>query len=123
MTAVLAGVRAELYDDGKLTMNALQPGTRMKSQACATEVIVVRTGAGGVELNCGGHPMLTLAESAPAIVDGAPELMTGSALGKRYSAETDASFEVLVTKAGTGTLSDGPTPLVIKQAKPLPASD
>jgi hypothetical protein len=30
---------------------------------------------------------------------------------------------VLVTKAGKGTLSVGETPLVIKEAKPLPASD
>ena len=31
--------------------------------------------------------------------------------------------EVLVTKAGAGSLSVGTTPLAIKEAKPLPASD
>jgi hypothetical protein len=42
-------------------------------------------------------------------------------MGKRYV--DDAGAEVLVTKAGTGTLSIGTVPLVIKEAKPLPASD
>jgi hypothetical protein len=30
---------------------------------------------------------------------------------------------VLVTKAGAGSLSVGSTPLALKEAKPLPASD
>ncbi len=42
-------------------------------------------------------------------------------MGKRYVDENGA--EVLVTKAGKGTLSVGSTPLTIKEAKPLPASD
>ncbi len=42
-------------------------------------------------------------------------------MGKRYVDETGA--EVLVTKAGAGTLSIGSTALNLKEAKPLPASD
>ena len=42
-------------------------------------------------------------------------------MGKRYVDEGGA--EVLVTKAGAGTLSVGTTPLSLKEAKPLPASD
>jgi len=42
-------------------------------------------------------------------------------MGKRYVDEGGA--EVLVTKAGVGTLSIGGTPLSLKEAKPLPASD
>jgi hypothetical protein len=42
-------------------------------------------------------------------------------MGKRYVDETGA--EVLVTKAGAGTLSVGETALSLKEAKPLPASD
>jgi hypothetical protein len=42
-------------------------------------------------------------------------------MGKRYVDGSDA--EVLVTKAGAGSLSVGTTVLVIKEAKPLPASD
>jgi hypothetical protein len=45
----------------------------------------------------------------------------GTAMGKRYVDESGA--EVLVTKAGAGSLSIGNTPLVLKEAKPLPASD
>ena len=42
-------------------------------------------------------------------------------MGKRYV--DDGGAEVLVTKAGAGTLSVGSTPLSLKEAKPLPASD
>ncbi|EUA30718.1 hypothetical protein I553_4975 [Mycobacterium xenopi 4042] len=42
-------------------------------------------------------------------------------MGKRYVDQSGA--EILVTKAGAGTLSIGQTPLTIKEAKPLPASD
>ncbi len=49
-------------------------------------------------------------------------LSDGNLMGKRYVDDTGA--EVLVTKAGAGTLSIGTTPpLSIKEAKPLPASD
>jgi hypothetical protein len=48
-------------------------------------------------------------------------LADGNLMGKRYVDENGA--EVLVTKAGKGTLSVGTTPLTIKEAKPLPASD
>ena len=42
-------------------------------------------------------------------------------MGKRYVDETGG--EVLVTKAGAGTLTVGLTPMKLKEAKPLPASD
>ena len=42
-------------------------------------------------------------------------------MGKRYVAE--GGVEVLVTKAGAGSLSLGRTALALKEAKPLPASD
>ena len=45
----------------------------------------------------------------------------GTLMGKRY-VDADGS-EILVTKAGKGTLSIGSTPLQVKEAKPLPASD
>lgn len=46
----------------------------------------------------------------------------GAQLGKRYT-DTDGSLEVLCTRAGTGALALGGTPLGQKAAKPLPASD
>ncbi len=48
-------------------------------------------------------------------------LADGNLMGKRYV--DDGGAEVLVTKAGKGTLSIGATPLALKEAKPLPASD
>lgn len=50
-----------------------------------------------------------------------PALADGNQMGKRYVDDTGA--EVLVTKAGAGTLTIGDTPLSLKEAKPLPASD
>jgi len=50
-----------------------------------------------------------------------PKLAGGTIMGKRYV--HDSGAEVLVTKAGVGTLSVGTTPLEQKVAKPLPASD
>jgi hypothetical protein len=50
-----------------------------------------------------------------------PKFADGNVMGKRYVDESGA--EVLVTKAGAGTLSIGDVPLSIKEAKPLPASD
>ena len=51
----------------------------------------------------------------------APAHAGGTLLGKRYT--DDGALEVLCTKAGEGSLSIGDTPLVLKEAKPLPASD
>lgn len=99
------------------------PGSRLRSQVCPAEVVVVRAGTGVVELTCGGVPMVPLGTDPGAAVSPAPELMTGAAIGKRYVAPRDETFEVLVTKPGDGTLADKNEPLLIKAAKPLPASD
>ena len=48
-------------------------------------------------------------------------LLGGSLMGRRYVDTTGA--EVLVTKAGAGTLSVGSVPLTIKEAEPLLAGD
>ena len=99
----------------------IKNGTRLQSQVCNTQVIVVRAAQSLDELRCGGQPMLTLDAERPA--DGSPDpaFADGTAMGKRYVDEGGA--EVLVTKAGAGSLSVGPTALALKEAKPLPASD
>lgn len=101
----------------------IRTGARLRSQVCATEVIVVRPPADGVDLTCGGHPMIALDAEAAAGLASEPELSGGALLGKRYTLAADDTFEVLVTKPGTGTLGDGAVPLVLKEAKALPASD
>ena len=98
----------------------LKNGSRLKSQVCDTQIIVVKSGPGLDDLRCGGVPMVGL----DAGTDGDapdPNLSGGSLMGKRYVDGSGA--EVLVTKAGAGTLSTGGTPLSLKEAKPLPASD
>ncbi|QLL09114.1 hypothetical protein [Mycobacterium vicinigordonae] len=100
----------------------IQNGTRLQSQVCDTQVIVVRSDECLDDLRCGGHPMVPLGAAAP--VTGAtldPSLAGGTVMGKRYVGQGDA--EVLVTKAGAGTLSVGTAVLSVKAAKPLPASD
>ncbi len=99
----------------------LKAGTRLRSATDACEVVVVKAPAETVDLRCGGHAMLPIdAEGAPASIE--PGFDQGTQLGKRYS-DDELGLEVLCTKAGEGSLSVGETPLVVKGAKPLPASD
>ncbi|MDT5019280.1 MAG: hypothetical protein QOD39_5440 [Mycobacterium sp.] len=99
----------------------IKNGTRLQSQVCDTQVIVVRSADSLDDLRAGGVPMVPLdaEKAADATIDAA--FSDGNAMGKRYVDETGA--EVLVTKAGAGTLSIGETALSLKEAKPLPASD
>jgi hypothetical protein len=99
----------------------LKPGTRLRSQVCATEVIVVKAPAGDVDLACGGAPMVPI-DAAPGTGSVADGHRGGTLLGKRYADEA-AGLEVLCTKGGEGALSVGSTPLPVKEAKPLPSSD
>ncbi len=95
-------------------------GTRLQSQVDDTQVIVVKSADSLDDLRCGGTAMIALdAEKSPADID--PKFSDGTVMGKRYVDEGGA--ELLVTKAGQGTLTVGETPLSLKEAKPLPASD
>ena len=99
----------------------IKNGTRLQSQVCDTQVIVVRSADSLDDLRAGGVPMVALdaEKAADATMD--PAFSEGNVMGKRYVDENGA--EVLVTKAGAGTLSVGSTALNLKEAKPLPASD
>jgi hypothetical protein len=99
----------------------IKTGTRLQSQVCDTQVIVVRSTDSLDDLRAGGVPMIPLDAEKSAGVDIDPKFADGNAMGKRYV--DDSGAEVLVTKAGAGTLSVGDTPLEQKAAKPLPASD
>jgi hypothetical protein len=96
----------------------MKPGTRLKSAACDTEVMVIRCGEGSIE--CGGAPMgeAKPAEAAALSADHA----NGTLMGKRY-VDADGKFELLCVKPGKGSLSVDGVALVTKDAKPLPASD
>lgn len=100
--------------------SVLRPGTQLASTVCATRVVVVRAPeAGEPEIACGGSPMVaaTTAKQAPA---GQGEPVT--LVGKRY-VNADETIELLCTSSGTGELSCDGTPMTLKAAKPLPASD
>jgi hypothetical protein len=99
----------------------IKNGTRLQSQVCDTQVIVVRSGDSLDDLRAGGAPMVPLDQEPTAGLTLDPALSAGNLMGKRYVDENGA--EVLVTKAGKGTLSVGTTALSVKEAKPLPASD
>ncbi|MCF2525982.1 hypothetical protein [Yinghuangia soli] len=105
------------------TRAPIRTGARLRSQVCTAEVIVVRPPAAAVDLTCGGLPMLGIDAEPPGGLAPEPDLAGGALLGKRYTLAADETFEILVTKAGTGTLADGREPLVVKEAKALPASD
>ncbi|BCO38180.1 hypothetical protein BMW24_009395 [Mycobacterium heckeshornense] len=97
----------------------IKNGTRLASQVCDTQVIVVRTADSLDDLRCGGAPMVPIGAERSGELD--PAFADGNVMGKRYVDDNGA--EVLVTKAGAGTLTIGETPLHLKEAKPLPASD
>ena len=99
----------------------IKNGSRLQSQVCDTQVIVVRSSDSLDDLRAGGAPMVAVGGDVDASLSLDPALSDGNLMGKRYV--DDAGAEVLVTKAGAGTLSVGSTPLTIKEAKPLPASD
>jgi hypothetical protein len=99
----------------------IKNGTRLQSQVCDTQVIVVRTADSLDDLRAGGAGMVPIGTETAGDATLDPAFSEGNAMGKRYVDETGA--EVLVTKAGAGTLSVGATALALKEAKPLPASD
>lgn len=99
----------------------IKNGSRLQSQVCDTQVIVVRTAESLDDLRVGGAPAVPIGDEVTAGLTLDAALSEGNQMGKRYV--DDGGAEVLVTKAGKGTLSVGDTPLTIKEAKPLPASD
>ncbi|MGK2909283.1 MAG: hypothetical protein ACSLE1_05740 [Sphingobium sp.] len=96
----------------------MKPGTRLKSAVCDTEVMIIRLGEGVIE--CGGTPMAEAKPETPGVL--AADQASGTLMGKRY-VDADGTFELLCVKAGKGSLSVDGAALIVKDAKPLPASD
>ncbi|WIM89721.1 hypothetical protein PT015_09990 [Candidatus Mycobacterium wuenschmannii] len=99
----------------------MKSGTRLQSQVCDTQVIVVKAANDLTDLWCGGTAMITLDADVDPTATLDPRLAEGTVMGKRWF--DAAGSEVLVTKPGAGTLTLGDVPLSVKDAKPLPASD
>lgn len=94
---------------------SLTAGARLKTTTSALEVVVVTAPTTDDDLLADGEPMST--DAAPG-----PAGDATYAIGKRY-VEDASGIEVLVVKPGPGPLTIGGNELVIKEAKPLPASD
>lgn len=99
----------------------LKVGEKLRSTACTTEMIVVRAPGADVDLRCGGHAVVPASDTATKNELSA-DASGGTQTGKRY-ADDGVGIEILVTKAGQGSLSIGSAPLELKQAKALPSSD
>jgi hypothetical protein len=99
----------------------LKVGQTLHSVVDATTVIVVKASDQDLTLTCGGAEMSDAKVEAPTGTPAA-DAQAGTQLGKRYTDDA-LGLEVLCTKAGTGTLAANGTPLPLKDAKPLPASD
>lgn len=99
----------------------LKPGSRWASAVDDTEVIVVKAGAEGITLECGGHPMVPGGSEKPAGLTMDPSFSDGTQVGKRF--EHESGLEVLCTKGGAGSLAVDGAVLPLKESKPLPSSD
>lgn len=99
----------------------LKAGSRYRSTTCTGEFVVVKAPADDTDLRCGGEPVVSIDE-APGTGSPAAGFNEGTLVGKRYTDESE-TLEVLITKAGAGSLSIGDTALAVKGAKPLPSSD
>ncbi|APZ98221.1 hypothetical protein BWQ93_06825 [Sphingopyxis sp. QXT-31] len=100
----------------------LKPGSRWKSAVCDAQLVVVRPPSVAGELQCGGAPVLPIDDAAAPSGDVSADFAEGVMIGKRYTDEA-SGIEVLGAKAGKGSLAFNGTPMTIKGAKPLPASD
>jgi hypothetical protein len=96
----------------------MKPGTKLKSGVCDTEVMVIKSKGGTIQ--CGGSPMAEAKPATPGELH--PDHSNGSLMGKRY-VDPNGDYELLVTKAGKGSLAVDGVALTTKDAKPLPASD
>jgi hypothetical protein len=99
----------------------LKVGQRWRSAGSPVEVIVIRAGAGEVNLTCGGEPMAPAAGAAAAPPGSAAD-GPQTQLGKRYTTAA-GDLELLCVKGGAGELAADGVPLTVKEAKSLPASD
>ena len=107
--------------DPPVAATPLRPGDQLASAVCAARVVVVRAPAGVRPLiACGGEPMVP-ASGAPRASSAKSE-EPGTLIGKRY-VNADETLELLCVSSGSGALSCDGTPMIVKAAKPLPASD
>jgi hypothetical protein len=111
----------ETYTNG-VNARLLKAGARLKSAVCDTQIMVLRIPPEPLDLRCGGHPMLLMADPEPGGAAMDPTFEGPTLTGKRYTNDGE-TMEFLCTKGGAGALSVNGAALVVKQAKQLPSSD
>lgn len=99
----------------------MRPGQTIRSAVSDVQVVVVKAPSTEVDVACGGVPMRGGEDAAPAATPDGP-LAEGPALGKRY-VDDETGLELLCSRPGDGALTVEGRVLVVKGAKPLPASD
>lgn len=97
----------------------LRPGLKLFSTVSDAQMVVVKAPAEPVEIACGGQPM---SDAEPGEIAAGDNLGEGPQMGKRY-ADEEVGIELLCTRPGAGAITVNGTPLELKGAKPLPASD
>lgn len=100
----------------------LKPGARLFSAVCTTEMIAVKAPAGDCALTIGGASPLSAAADRVAGGTAVEGHDGGVKMGKRYI-DNDDTIELLCTKQGAGVPALNGELLILKEAKPLPASD
>jgi hypothetical protein len=109
--------------EGNLVSTPLSAGTRLRSAVCDTQVVVIRVDDTAAVVECGGVPMVPVADAVDT-ASAAPRagFDGGTKIGKRYGSTEDV-VELLCTKPGAGSLSVNGSLLALRETKPLPASD
>ena len=79
----------------------MKPGSKLKSAACDTEVMVIK--AADIVVTCGGAPMAADRPAERVSID--PAFSAGTRLGKRYI-DAAGTVEFLCVKPGQGSLGD-----------------
>ncbi|WP_174273145.1 hypothetical protein [Sphingomonas bacterium] len=97
----------------------MKAGGKLKSAVDDTEVMVIKAPAAGA-VSCGGLPMVDERSGEKGAID--PAFSEGTKMGKRYT-DAAGTIELLCIKPGQGSLALDGTPLLLKDAKPLPSSD
>ena len=100
----------------------IKNGTRLQSQVCDTQVIVVRSADSLDDLRAGGAPMVPIGDEVTAGLSHRRRTVRrhpdGQALRRRRRRRGAGH------QGGRGhAVASASTPLAIKEAKPLPASD
>ena len=98
----------------------INPGVKLSSAVCETQIMVLRAPKEPLEISCGGAVMLQTNAIGDGEID--PDHAGGTLIGKRY-VDADETMEFLCTRAGKGSLAVNGKALVVKQPKALPSSD